>query len=65
MNRTISGFGVIGSELMKSEIKFLVEGAYFKYSSERKKLYDLHRMFRLRGNDYMLNQLWVNEIVLS
>ena len=62
MNRTISGFGVIGSELMKSEIKFLVEGAYFKYSSERKELYNLYRLFRLRGDEQMANELWINLI---
>jgi hypothetical protein len=65
MNRTNFVLGVMGSELRKSEIKFLMEGVYFKCSSERKKLYDQHKIFRLRGDDYILNQWLVSDIVLS
>ena len=63
MNRTTFVLGVMGSELKKSEIKFLMEGVYFKCSSERKKLYDQYRILRLRGDDYPLNQWLVNDVV--
>ena len=62
MNGTIIGYGVTRQELMASEIKFLFDGVYFKYSSERKELYNLYRLFRLRGDEQIENEFWINLI---